>query len=97
MASDNIQDIGSIILFHRKQSGLSQRDLADMAGVGKTVVFDLEKGKTTVRLDTLIKICRVLNIRLMLDGPLMAQWQAQRNKNDTGQARSETNNGDTNT
>jgi HTH-type transcriptional regulator / antitoxin HipB len=70
----NINDIGAIIPFHRKKSGLSQRGLADMAGVGKTAVFDLEKGKITVRMDTLMKICRVLNVRLLLDSPLMEQW-----------------------
>lgn len=77
MQIQSIKDMGAIIRFHRKQGGLSQRDLADMAGVGKTVVFDLEKGKATVRMDTLFKICRVLNIRVMLEGPLMEQWRAQ--------------------
>ena len=77
METQRNQNIGAIVRFHRKQSGLSQRGLAEMAGVGKTVVFDVEKGKTTVRLDTLLKICRVLNIRVTLDGPLMAQWTAQ--------------------
>ena len=48
-----------------------------MAGVGKTAVFDLEKGKSTVRMDTLVKICRVLNVRLLLDSPLMEQWHAE--------------------
>ena len=71
------QDIGSIIRFHRKQSGLSQQALAEMAGVGKTVVFDVEKGKPTVRMDTLLKICHVLNLRVALEGPLMGQWMAQ--------------------
>lgn len=77
MGPQHVQDIGAVIRFHRKQSGLSQRGLADMAGVGKTAVFDLEKGKTSVRLDTLTKVCRVLNMRLLLDSPLMEQWQAQ--------------------
>ncbi len=73
----NIKDMGAIIRFHRKQSGLSQRGLADMAGVGKTAVFDLEQGKVTVRMDTVVKICRILNVRLILDSPLMEQWKAQ--------------------
>lgn len=77
MHTSDIQEIGSIVRFHRKKSGLSQRGLADMADVGKTAVFDLEKGKATVRMDTLVKICRVLNIRLMLDSPLMEQWKAK--------------------
>jgi transcriptional regulator with XRE-family HTH domain len=54
-------------------AGLSQLQLAEMAGVGKTVVFDLEKGKETVQLDTLRKILSVLNIKVQLTSPLMNQ------------------------
>jgi glycosyltransferase involved in cell wall biosynthesis len=45
--------------------------IAEMAGVGKTVVFDLEKGKETIRLDTLRKILHVLNIKVELTSQLM--------------------------
>jgi len=64
-------DIAKVIRFHRKQSGMSQIELADMAGIGKTAVFDLEKGKTSVRFDTLSKVLEVLNIRIVLESPLM--------------------------
>ncbi|MCH8218537.1 MAG: helix-turn-helix transcriptional regulator [Planctomycetes bacterium] len=90
MEPQHVQDIGAVIRFHRKQSGLSQRGLADMAGVGKTAVFDLEKGKTSVRLDTLTKVCRVLNIRLLLDSPLMEQWQAQQQGDSQGNGEGDT-------
>lgn len=63
--------IGSIIRTHRKKAGFSQSKLAQMAGVGKTAVFDVEKGKRTVQLDTLLKIMRVLNISVKLHSPLM--------------------------
>ncbi|MCP4450831.1 MAG: helix-turn-helix transcriptional regulator [Planctomycetes bacterium] len=69
--------MNTIIRFHRKQSGLTQSGLAELAGVGKTAVFDLEKGKPTVRLDTLLKVCQALNIQLILDSPLMAPWRSQ--------------------
>jgi len=42
-----------------------------MAGVGKTVVFDIEHGKQTVRLETLMKIMKVLNIKMQLTSRLM--------------------------
>ena len=48
-------DIATIIHECRKQSGLSQLELAKLAGIGKTVVFDIEKGKETVQLNTLLK------------------------------------------
>jgi len=45
--------------------------LAELAGVGKTSVFDIEKGKATVRLSTLLAVMHVLNIDLVMRGPLM--------------------------
>ena len=68
--------IGEVVRFHRRRSGLSQHGLADLSGVGKTSVFDIEKGKPTVRLSTLMAVLRILNIGLTLDGPLMAECRA---------------------
>jgi HTH-type transcriptional regulator/antitoxin HipB len=65
--------LASIIRKHRKAAGLSQLQLAEMAGVGKTVVFDVEKGKETIQLNTLQKILTVLNIKVQLDSPYMNQ------------------------
>lgn len=64
-------ELASIIRQHRRAARLSQLQLAELAGVGKTVVFDIEKGKSTVRLDTLRKILNVLNIRVELKSPLI--------------------------
>lgn len=66
----NIENIGETIKFHRKKSGLSQLELADLAGVGKTAIFDIEKGKQTVRLATLEKVLKALNIEMLLKSPL---------------------------
>ncbi|MGH9338370.1 MAG: type II toxin-antitoxin system Y4mF family antitoxin [Acidobacteriota bacterium] len=62
---------GQVIRFHRKQSGLSQLELANLAGVGKTVVYDLEKGKESVQLNTLLKVLKALNIHFRLESPIM--------------------------
>lgn len=64
------QKLGHIILEHRKKGQLSQVQLAELAGVGKTVVFDIEHGKATVRLDSVIKILYALNIHIELHSPL---------------------------
>jgi HTH-type transcriptional regulator / antitoxin HipB len=69
----NPEVLSRVIRKHRKAAGLSQLQLAEMAGVGKTVVFDLEKGKETIQLDTLRKILLVLNIKVQLQSPLMNQ------------------------
>jgi transcriptional regulator with XRE-family HTH domain len=60
-----------IVKFHRRVSGLSQAELAKLAGVGKTVVFDLEHGKNSIQFDTLNKILSVLNISIRFVSPLM--------------------------
>lgn len=72
-----IKEIGKIIKYHRKKSGLSQLELANLAGVGKTVVFDIEKGKETVKLSTISKILLVLNIEIVFKSPLMELYHAQ--------------------
>jgi HTH-type transcriptional regulator/antitoxin HipB len=63
------QEIAKIVHYCRKQSGLSQQALARLAGVGKTVIFDIEKGKETVQLNTLSKVLDVLNIRIKFEMP----------------------------
>jgi y4mF family transcriptional regulator len=62
-------EIAKIIHYYRKQSGLSQQGLAKLAGVGKTSIFDIEKGKETVQLNTLLKILDVLNIQMKFETP----------------------------
>ena len=46
-------DLGALIKDHRKKARLTQLELANLAGVGKTTVFDIEKNKETVRLNNL--------------------------------------------
>ena len=65
------EELSKAIRFHRKKSGLSQLELSKLAGVGKTAIFDLEKGKQTIQLDTLLKVIRILNIRMSFQSPMM--------------------------
>ena len=51
------------------------------SGVGKTVVYDLEKGKETIRVSTLLRILEALNIQIKLESPLMGLY---REMNDEG-------------
>lgn len=68
-----MNEISQIVKFHRKKSGLTQKQLADLAGVGKTVIFDIEKGKETIQFLTLQKVLTILNISLEFKSPLMKQ------------------------
>jgi y4mF family transcriptional regulator len=72
-------DLSKVIRFHRKKSGLTQKDLADLANVGKTVIFDLEKGKLSVRFDIIEKVLNALNIKITFDSPIM---QLMKNENE---------------
>jgi HTH-type transcriptional regulator/antitoxin HipB len=62
-------NIGKTIRSIRKKAGLTQQQLAEFAGIGKTAVFDIEKGKSTVQLDTVLKILSILNIKIKLETP----------------------------
>ncbi len=72
--------LASVIRKHRKAANLSQMQLAEMAGVGKTVVFDIEKGKETVKLDTLRKILKILNLKVQLVSPLLNEQITENEK-----------------
>lgn len=76
-----ITELHKMILFHRKQAGLSRNELAVLAGVGKTVIFDLEKGKTSVKLSTIEKVLESLNIEIKLQSPLMEDYEKCNNQN----------------
>jgi HTH-type transcriptional regulator / antitoxin HipB len=67
----NATYIGQMIRFHRKKSGLTQAQLGKLANLGKTVVFDIEKGKITIKTSTLLQLLDVLNIKIVFQGPLM--------------------------
>ena len=72
-------ELGNIIRDHRKKSGLTQQDLAEMVGVGKTVVYDLEKGKDTVKISTLLRILKGLNIKVKLESPFIQNLTDEKN------------------
>jgi len=75
LVNENFRKISEIILFHRQQAGLSRIQLAEIAGVGKTAIYDVEHGKVSVRFETLQKIFSVLNISIQLESPLMNHFQ----------------------
>ena len=73
-----LRELPEIIRYHRKQSGLSQFELAKLAGTGKTAVFDLENGRVNTRLDTLFKVLGVLNITVNFQSSLMKDYRESR-------------------
>jgi y4mF family transcriptional regulator len=61
-------DLAQIVKNHRKKSGLSRNQLSLLSGIGKTAIYDIEHGKSTYQIDTLLKILAVLNIKLYVKG-----------------------------
>ena len=74
------EELATIIKRHRKAANLTQLELAELAGVGKTVVFDIEKGKETVKIQTLRKVLKVLNIEMRFTSPLLDNWNMENEK-----------------
>ncbi|MEN9362646.1 MAG: hypothetical protein RL095_4181 [Verrucomicrobiota bacterium] len=70
---DFIDRVASEVRRHRKLAGLTQLELARLAGVGKTMVFDLEAGKATVRWANLLKVMAVLGMEFELRSRLGAE------------------------
>lgn len=69
--------IGKIILYHRKKAGLSRIALARLAGVGKTMIYDIEHGKETVSFYSLLQIFKVLNIQCFFRSPFMHELEEE--------------------
>lgn len=47
---------------YREQQGMSQSDLANAAGVGRSIISKIEKGQKQTHLATLTKIANALNL-----------------------------------
>lgn len=71
------EELSSIIRYHRKKAKLSQSDLADMSGVSRSVIQDIEAGKDRITLKNLLHVLSTLNIQLKAHGPLQAQWESE--------------------
>jgi HTH-type transcriptional regulator / antitoxin HipB len=61
------KNLSLLIRSTRKKAGLSQIELAELAGVGKTLIFNLENGQANVQFTNLLKVLRVLNIKISVE------------------------------
>ena len=62
------QELGEALRTSRKRLGLTQRQLALVAGVGVRFIVDLEAGKPTVRLDSVMRVIEALGGLIHLEG-----------------------------
>jgi len=75
-----MDSIGKIILFHRRKSGLSRIKLAEISGISKTVIYDIEHGKPSVQFNSIIKVLQTLNIKIKFESPLMKTYEEIKNE-----------------
>lgn len=65
MRNQNIkQEIASLIKSRRKLLGITQKDLADIAGVSSRYLYNIEKGVGNPSIETLVAIFNTLGIRM---------------------------------
>lgn len=58
--------LGNDVRERRKALRLTQRELADLARCGPDFIYDLERGKPTVRLDKLMMLLETLGLQFEL-------------------------------
>ena len=62
-------DFGAIVRITRKQSKLTQAQLAAASGIGERFVRELEKGKATCQLEKALLVLHMLGIKLEATPP----------------------------
>lgn len=64
--------IGQTIKQRRKELGITQPDLAELAGISKNTLYKLERGQGNPSLDILTTLAEVLGMELKLEVKLPA-------------------------
>ncbi|MXX33922.1 MAG: helix-turn-helix transcriptional regulator [Gemmatimonadetes bacterium] len=64
-----VAEIGNIVRSVRRAQHLRQDELAGVAGVGVRFLSELERGKTTVRLDKVLAVLEALGCTLHIEAP----------------------------
>lgn len=54
--------IGNNLHAHRKRMGLTQSEVAELAGLADRTYADIERGSVNMRLETILRICDVLHV-----------------------------------
>lgn len=60
----NASDFGNELRRRRQAAGLSQDAVADVVGVNRRVIGELERGKPTVQLDIALRVAEALGLDL---------------------------------
>lgn len=63
--------IGPAIRHYREEAGLTQSELAEMAGINRTYLSNLEQGQETEQLRRVLRLLKLLGVRATLQ---KADW-----------------------
>lgn len=63
--------VGPAIRQYREEAGLTQAELAEMTGINRTYLSNLEQGKETEQLRRILRLLKVLGVRATLQ---KADW-----------------------
>lgn len=62
-------EIGKLVQSERKRQGITQLQLAGMAGTGIRLISDIENGKDTVQVQKLLKVLHTLGLGVFVFSP----------------------------
>ena len=62
MLISDFHAIGNKLLTIRKRLGLTQAEVAELAGLSDRTYADIERGNVNMRIETILRICGVLHI-----------------------------------
>lgn len=66
-------DLGAAIRAARKRQGLTQAELAELAGVGARFVSELERGKSTAHLGLALQLAQLAGLDLLVSSRALMQ------------------------
>ena len=76
----NSIELGRIVRYHRKRAGLSRKELSALSNVSQSVIYEIERGKTTVKMNSVMKLLHALNLNLDISGPFVAEYKHLQNE-----------------
>lgn len=58
----NMREIGNKLLAIRKKMGMTQAEVAEVAGLSSRTYAEIERGNVNMRVETILRICEALHI-----------------------------------
>lgn len=62
----SVADVGVRVRAARRAMGMTQQRFADLAGVGRRFLVELEKGKPSLEMGRVLNVCRAAGIKLVV-------------------------------